>query len=103
MQLIAEGVTLVLSQVPVITPDPSGIPGMEALARLVSGLMFAALLVCVAGVFFGGITWATSSHSSPYGVVAGKRAVLVSAGAALLIGAAQALISFAFNMGQGVR
>jgi hypothetical protein len=85
------------------TPDPSGLPGSTALEKLVGGLAFWGLLGALAGLIISAAVWALSSHSGNYhhaGV--GRRGTIVSAGAALLIGAAPAVIAFFENVGNSV-
>lgn len=52
------------------------------------------------GLLIGAVTWALSSHSQNYQhSLTGRRAVLVSGLAALLIGAAPAIVTFFYNLG----
>jgi len=84
-------------------PNPNGLPGSAALERLVGGLAFWGLLASVAGLIISAAVWALSSHSGNYhhaGV--GRRGTLVSAAAALLIGAAPAVIAFFEGVGKSV-
>ena len=84
-------------------PNARGLPGSSALQQLVGGLAFWALLGALAGLIISAAVWALSSHSGNYhhaGV--GKRGTLVSAGAALLIGAAPAIIGFFEDLGNTV-
>ena len=85
-------------------PDPQGLPGGEALERLVNGLMFWALLAALAGLVIGAAVWALSSHAGNYHHAAGgRKATLVAAVAALLVGAAPAIINFFERVGNSVR
>ena len=85
-------------------PDPQGLPGGEALEKLVNGLMFWALLAALAGLVIGAAVWALSSHAGNYHHAAGgRKATLVAAAAALLIGAAPAIINFFERVGNSVR
>lgn len=92
------------SQVDVSTPiDKNGLPGGEALAKLVGGLMYLGLLACVGAVIAGAAAWAWSAHSGNYqAAYAGRKAVLGGFFGALLIGAAAAIVEFAFNAGGSV-
>ena len=86
------------------SPDPNGLPGGSALQRLVDGLMFWGLLAALAGLVIGAAVWALSSHAGNYHhSAAGRKATLVCAAAALLIGAAPAIISFFENVGRTVK
>lgn len=85
-------------------PDPNGLPGGEALQKLVNGLMFYGLLAALAGLIIGAGVWALSSHAGNYHHSAGgRRATIVCALAALLIGAAPAIISFFERVGNTVK
>jgi hypothetical protein len=85
------------------TPDPNGLPGGEALQRLINGLMFWGLLAALAGLVTGAAVWALSSHSGNYHHTAGgRKATLVCATAALLIGAAPAIVNFFQHVGSTV-
>jgi len=85
------------------TPDPNGLPGSAALQTLISGLAFWALLAALAGLLVSAAAWALSSHSGNYHHASlGRRGTLISAAAALLVGAAPAIISFFQNIGQTI-
>lgn len=93
----------ILAHVPSFSPDPGGLPGSQSLLRLVNGLAFWALLGCGAGVAVGAGVWGIcGSGNNPYGVMTGKRAVIVSLLAAMVIGAANARIGFFYRAGAGV-
>jgi hypothetical protein len=84
-------------------PNAGGLPGSEALQSLIGGIAFWALLAALAGLIISAAVWALSSHAGNYhhaGV--GKRGTLISAGAALLIGAAPAVIAFFEDLGNTV-
>ena len=84
-------------------PTASALPGGSTLLKLVDGLGGWALILAVAGLVVGAALWAIGSHSQNYQQsYAGRRAVLVSGVAALLIGAAPTLIGFFFDTGQGI-
>src|SRR6266508_1780997 len=81
-------------------PNADGLPGSPALQQLVGGLAFWALLASLAGLIISAAVWALSSHAGNYhhaGV--GTRGTLISAGAAMLVGAAPAIISFFEDLG----
>ena len=69
-----------------MTPDPSQLPGGQVLQRLTDGL--------------GG--WALAHSQNYQQSYSGRKAVLVSGFAALLIGAGPAIVNFFFAAGQGV-
>lgn len=84
-------------------PNPGGLPGSRALQSLVGGVAFWALLASLAGLIISAAMWALSSHAGNYQHAGmGKRGTLISAGAALLIGAAPAIISFFEDLGRTV-
>jgi len=87
-----------------LNPDPNGLPGGTVLQQLTNGLGFWALILALVGLLIGAAAWALGAHSHNYQQsMVGRRAVLVSGLAALLIGAAPALVNFFFNAGTKVR
>jgi hypothetical protein len=83
-----------------LNPTVSGLPGGGTLQALVNGFAGWALVAALAGLVLGAATWAFGSHShNVHHAMAGRRAVLASGGAALLIGAAAPLINFFFHAG----
>jgi hypothetical protein len=87
-----------------LKPKPDGLPGSEVLQRLVDGLAFWGLLASLAALVTGAAIWAWASHAQNHQYTAnGRRAALVSALAALLIGAAPALINFFAEAGEKVK
>src|SRR5579863_10505571 len=84
-------------------PTAGALPGGAALLHLIDGLGGWALMLALAGLVIGAALWAIGSHSQNYQQsYVGRRAVLVSGVAALLIGAAPTLINFFFNTGHGI-
>jgi hypothetical protein len=84
-------------------PNAGGLPGSRALQSLVGGLAFWALLAALAGLIISSAVWALSSHAGNYHHAGmGKRGTLIAAGAALLIGAAPAIIAFFEDLGNTV-
>ena len=87
-----------------MNPDPNGLPGGPQAQQVVNGLGFYGFLAAVAALVIACIVWAFGSHSQNFRQVeAGKRGVLVSGGAAFVIGAAAALVTFFGNLGGAVR
>ncbi len=81
-------------------PTVKALPGSSELQSLVNGLGEWALILALAGLVIGAGLWAIGSHSQNYQQsYSGKRAVLVSGIAALIIGAAPVLIDFFFHAG----
>lgn len=86
-----------------VAPTPNQLPGGSTLQNLVNGIDAWALILSLVGLLVGAAIWALGAHSQNYQQsFIGRKAVLVSAGAALLIGAAPALINFFFHTGVGV-
>jgi hypothetical protein len=87
-----------------LDPRPSGLPGSEVLQGLVDGLAFWGLLAALAALVVGAAVWAWASHAQNHHYSAsGRRAAGVAALAALLIGAAPALINFFAEAGDRVK
>jgi len=83
-----------------LTPDPSQLPGGGTLQQLTNGIGGWALILALVGLVIGAAAWALGAHSQNYHQsFVGRRAVLVSGLAALLIGAAPTLINFFFGAG----
>lgn len=94
---------LAAGSLPTFTPDPNQLPGGQVIQNLSDGLGFWALVAALAGLLIGAAAWALGAHSQNYHQsFIGRRTVLVSGLAALLIGAAPGLISFFFNTGSQV-
>jgi hypothetical protein len=86
------------------TPDPSGLPGSNILQQLVNGADAWALAIAVLGAFVGAAMWAIASHTNSHHYAArGRMAALVSAAAALMIGAAPGLVNFFQHLGTTVK
>jgi MFS family permease len=97
----------ILSSVPagIQTPQPdiNQLPGGSELMKLMNGLEGWALVLALAGLVIGAAAWALGSHGQNYQQsFVGRRAVLISGLAALLIGASSAIVNFFFNAGQAV-
>jgi len=87
-----------------ITPNTTGLPGLNALEKIVGALLTFGLVAAVAGVALSAIAWAVGSHSAnPHIAGKGKSGVLVAGAAAMLIGASNTLVTFFTNAGAAVR
>src|SRR5262245_6925130 len=85
------------------TPIANGLPGSTALEKLISGVAFWALLAALGGLLISAAVWALSSHSGNYHhASAGRRGTIIAAVAALLVGAAPAIIAFFQDLGATV-
>jgi hypothetical protein len=87
-----------------MTPDIQQLPGATQLQNLIDGLGAWALLAAMVALIIGAVVWALGAHSqNVHQSMAGRRAVVASVAAALLIGAAPHIVNFFFSTGQGVR
>jgi MFS family permease len=101
-----EGIMVVLDLVVLhladvtLTPTMSDLPGGGTLQDLANGLGAWALVAALVGLVIGAAAWALGVHAQNFQQsLVGRRAVLVSGLAALLIGAAPPIINFFFNAG----
>ena len=95
---------IVAAQAVNAVPDPSQLPGGQVLQNLTNGVMGWGLILALAALVISAVAWALGSNSQNYQYsMVGKRGVLVAGLAALLIGAAPAIINFFFNTGTTVR
>lgn len=90
---------LVKSIVP-LKPSATALPGHAELLTITNGIGWWALVASLLGLVVGAAAWALGSHSNNYQyATAGRKAVLVSGAAALVIGAAPPVIDFLFTAG----
>ena len=81
-------------------PDPGGLPGSNVLQQLVNGAEAWALAIALLGAFVGAAIWAVASHSHNHHYAGrGRMAALISAAAALVIGAGPGLVNFFQHLG----
>jgi hypothetical protein len=86
-----------------LNPDTGLLPGGNVLQKLMNGLDGWALALSLVGLVIGAAAWALGSHGQNYQQsFVGRRAVLISGLAALLIGAGPGIVNFFFNTGQNV-
>ena len=86
-----------------LTPSTTALPGSAALQQLTDGIAAWALIGALIALLLGAALWAVGSHSqNMHQSSQGRRAVVTSLVAAVLIGAAPALINFFFKTGLGV-
>jgi hypothetical protein len=86
-----------------LSPDTGALPGGNVLQGLMNGLDGWALALSLVALVIGAAAWALGSHGQNYQQsFVGRRAVLISGFAALLIGAGPGIVNFFFNTGQGV-
>ena len=83
-----------------LNPSVNSLPGGGTLQELTNGLGAWALIAALAGLLIGAAAWALGVHSQNFHQsLVGRRAVLVSGLAALLIGAAPPIVNFVFHTG----
>jgi hypothetical protein len=81
-------------------PSMDSLPGGGTLQALVNGLGAWALIAALVGLVIGAAAWALGVHSQNFQQsMVGRRAVLVSGLAALLIGAAPQVVNFFWSQG----
>src|SRR5579875_3522026 len=83
-----------------IHPNARALPGTNVLQHLANGIGSWALIAAMIGVVVGGVFWAFGHYSQNYQhAYSGRKGVMVSGLAALLIGAAPTIINFFANQG----
>jgi hypothetical protein len=81
-------------------PVLKNLPGSNVLQQLVDGAQAWALAIALLGTFIGAGLWAVASHSHNHQYAArGRMAAVVSAAAALVVGAGPGLINFFERLG----
>ena len=81
-------------------PVLTNLPGSNVLQQLVDGAQAWALAVALLGTFIGAGLWAVASHSHNHQYASrGRMAALVSAAAALVVGAGPGVINFFEHLG----
>ncbi|HEY5093048.1 MAG TPA: DUF6112 family protein [Acidimicrobiales bacterium] len=86
-----------------LNPSTSSLPGSAALQSLANGIASWALIGALVALLLGAGLWAVGSHTqNMHQSSQGRRAVLTSLVAAVLIGAAPELINFFFKTGLSV-
>ncbi len=85
---------------PGVTANATGLPGLAQLRTIVGALLTFGLVACVAALVISAVVWGFGSNSgNPHMSGRGKTGVLAAAGAALLIGAANAIVTFFSGVG----
>ncbi|WP_184579803.1 DUF6112 family protein [Streptomyces zagrosensis] len=89
---------------PGITPHGGGLPGLFVLRQVVGSVNLFGIIAVVGALAVSAGVWAWGHHSGGHQAEAsGKKGVLVSAGAALLLGAANGVVSFFSSLGSQVQ
>jgi MFS family permease len=88
---------------PSLQPNVNGLPGATTLQRLADGIGGWALIAAMLGIVIGAVLWAFGHYSQNYQqAYNGRRGVMVSALAAVLIGGAPHIIAFFLGQGTGI-
>lgn len=96
-------VSMVRFENPGVSPNQTGLPGLEVVRSIVGALLTWGLVACVAGLVVSVIVWALAHQHGNYSYASsGKTGVLVAAGGALLIGGANAIVAFFSGLGSGI-
>jgi MFS family permease len=83
-----------------LQPDASQLPGSGILQQLANGIGGWALIAAMLGIVVGAVMWAFGHYSQNYQqAYNGRRGVMVSALAAVLIGGAPHIIGFFLSQG----
>jgi MFS family permease len=86
-----------------VAPDPSQLPGSNVLSNLTNGLDAWALIAAMVGLVVGAVIWAFGHYSQNYQqAYNGRRGVMVSGLAAVLIGGAPYIIDFLAKAGTAI-
>ena len=81
-------------------PAANDLPGSQTLQSLANGIGAWALIAAMIGVVVGAVMWAFGHYSQNYQqAYNGRRGVLVSGLAALLIGGAPVIVNFLISAG----
>ena len=87
-----------------LTPTPSALPDSQVIQSLANGLDSWALIAATVGIVIGAVIWAFGHYSQNYQqAYNGRKGVIVSGLAALLMGAAPEVINFLFAQGHTAR
>jgi hypothetical protein len=83
-----------------VTPDPAHAPGATGIQSAINVIAVYTLLACLAGFLLGGAVWAIGGRvGNDFTAVGGKIGMSVCVGVAFLVGAAAAILQFAYGLG----
>lgn len=103
MPTFAQSLAIVIAQDPGVTSNSTGLPGLGQLRQIVGAMLTFGLVACVAALVASAVVWGFGANSgNPHLAGRGKSGVVTAAGAALLIGAANALVTFFSNVGSAI-
>lgn len=88
---------------PGVSPNTNGLPGLDLAKQIAGALLTFGLIASVAGVAISALVWALSAHNgNSHYASRGKTGVLVAAASAVLIGGADAIVSFFQTAGSSI-
>ncbi|MEU3597203.1 DUF6112 family protein [Streptomyces sp. NPDC006798] len=88
---------------PGIKPADGGLPGLDVLKDVISSINLFGIIAVVGALAVSALVWAWGHHSGGHQAEAnGKKGTVVAAGCALLLGAANGIVSFFSAMGTQV-
>ncbi len=83
-----------------VTPEPARAPGAAGIQSAINVIAVYTLLACLAGFLLGGAVWAVGGRvGNDHTAVGGKIGMAVCVGVAFLVGAAAAILQFAYGIG----
>ncbi len=83
-----------------VTPEPARAPGAGGIQGAINVIAVYTLLACLAGFLLGGAVWAIGGRiGNDHTAVGGKIGMAISVGVAFLVGAAAAILQFAYGLG----
>ena len=89
---------------PGVSPNATGLPGLDVVREISGALLTWGLVACVVGIAVSVIVWVVGQHYGSYsGTATGKVGVLVSMGGAVLIGGANSIVAFFAALGAQIR
>ncbi|MFD4575809.1 DUF6112 family protein [Streptomyces sp. NPDC058417] len=101
---LADRAAVLLAYDPGITPKGGGLPGLNVLKTVVSSINLFGIVAVVGALAVSLGVWAWGHHTGGHQAEAnGKKGAMVSAGAALGLGAANGLVAFFSNLGSQIQ
>ncbi|NYI03445.1 DUF6112 family protein [Allostreptomyces psammosilenae] len=89
---------------PGVTPREGGLPGLNVLRDVMGSINLFAIIAVVGALALSALVWAWGHHSGGHQAEAnGKKGVVVAAGAALVLGAANGIVAFFAALGERVQ
>jgi Family of unknown function (DUF6112) len=83
-----------------VTPDPGHAPGAPGIQSAINVIAVYTLLACLAGFLVSGAAWAIGGHvGNDHTATKGKTGMTIAVGVAFLVGAAAAILQFAYSLG----